>query len=59
MVEIEYNTPIEVTEDQYQRIVGRYRMVVAHRQDAEGRYWIKLWAMEFKGHLEKELNKPN
>ena len=58
-MEIKYNTPIEVTEEQYNRITKRFRMIVAHRRDDEGRYWIKLWVMKYKDQLEKELNKPN
>ena len=58
-MEIEYNTPIEVTEVQYKRIVGKFGMIVAHRVDDAGRYWIKLWAMEFKDKLEKELLKTD
>lgn len=55
-MKIKYNTPIEVTREQYRRITGKFKMIVAHRKDEEGRYWIKLWAMEFKEQLEKELS---
>jgi hypothetical protein len=55
MIEVEYDIPIEVTEKQYRRIIPRFRMIVAHRRDAEGRYWIKLWVMGYRDRLLKEL----
>ena len=57
MIELEYNTPVEVSQEQYRRVTGMFRMIVAHRQDQEGKYWIKLWAMEHRERVEKELNK--
>jgi hypothetical protein len=59
MIELKYNTPVEVSKEQYQSITNRYRMIVAHRKDDQGRYWIKLWAMEYRERLEKELNQSN
>ena len=59
MIKLEYNTPVEVTEQQHRRVTNRFRMIVAHRQDEAGKYWIKLWAMEYKAQVEKELNKPD
>lgn len=56
MVEILYDVPIEVTVEQYKRITdGRFGMIVAHRRDAEGRCWIKLWVMRYREMLEREL----
>ena len=55
-MEIKYDIPIEVTKKQYQRIIKKFSQIIAHRiDDDDGRYWIKLWAMEFKDELEKEL----
>ncbi|KKL03787.1 hypothetical protein LCGC14_2622620 [marine sediment metagenome] len=53
---IEYNKPVEVTRAQYQRL-SRWGMIVAHRVDDQGRYWVKLWVMRYKEELKKELNK--
>jgi len=53
---IQYDTPIEVTEEQYHRIVKPFGMIIAHRSH-EGRYYIKLWAMRYKKHLQHELDK--
>jgi len=57
MIELKYNTPVEVTREQYRRITNRFKMIVAHRRDDQGRYWIKLWVMEYKEAVERELNK--
>jgi len=53
---IEYDVPIEVTGEQRRRIARKFPMIVAHREDSEGRHWIKLWAMEYKEALQRELN---
>ena len=50
MKEIEYDTPIEVTRDQYYRIIGSLSGIVAHRTD-KGRYYVKLWMMRYKDTL--------
>ena len=56
-MEILYDVPIEVTQEQYKRITdGRFGMIVAHRRDHQS-FWIKLWVMSYKDALEKELNK--
>ena len=54
-MEIKYDTPIEVTLAQYRRVTVKFSQLIAHRKDKKGRYWIKLWAMEFKDELTKEL----
>ena len=54
-MEIKYDTPIKVTKEQYQKIIKKFSQIVAHRIDDDGRYFIKLWAMEFRDELEKEL----
>lgn len=59
MIELKYDTPVEVTREQYKRVRDRFKMIVAHRRDGEGKYWIKLWGMEYKDDVEKVLNKSN
>lgn len=54
-MEIKYDTPIEVTREQYRRIAVRFGQLIAHRKDKKGLYWIKLWDMRFKDELAKEL----
>ncbi len=56
-MEIKYDTPIEVTKEQYKRVTERFRQLIAHRIDRRGRHWVKLWAIGYKEELEKELNK--
>ena len=56
--EIKYDTPIEVTREQYQRVAVMFGQLIAHRKDKKGRYWIKLWDPRFKEELRKELSKP-
>ena len=53
-MEIKYDVPIEVTQEQYQRL-SRWGMIVAHRIDDQGRYWVKLWVMSYKDAMAKEL----
>ena len=55
-LDIRYDVPIEVTKKQYRRIVTRFGQLVAHRVDRKGRYFIKLWTMDYKEELKKELN---
>jgi hypothetical protein len=53
--EIEYDTPILVTKEQCLRIRKRFGQLIAWRRDYDGTYWVKLWAMEYKDELAKEL----
>lgn len=55
--DIKYDTPIEVTERQCNRIRKRFGMLIAWRKDQEGKFWIKLWHMGYKKELAKELSK--
>ena len=54
-MDIKYDAPIEVTKEQYDRIKIKFAGLVAHRVDSDGRYWIKLWHMKYRVHLENEL----
>lgn len=59
MIAVKYNTPIEVTEQQYSRIIVDYASLVAHRSE-DGKFFISWWAgpnaKQWKAHLEKFLN---
>lgn len=55
-MEIRYDVPIQVTRKQYRRIISRFGQLIAHRVDSKGRYWIKLWAMDYKDELKHELS---
>ena len=54
-MEIKYDTPIEVTREQYYRVIKKFAEIVAYRIDKQGKYWVKLWVMSFKEKLRKEL----
>lgn len=50
-MEIKYDTPINVTKEQYLKIVKKLRGVIAHRI-VDGQYQVKLWDMREKYTLE-------
>ena len=55
-MKIKYNTPIEITREQFNRVVPMFPMIVAHRIK-NGRYYIMLWVMSYKDALIRILNK--
>lgn len=40
---VEYNTPIEVTKNQYLKIARELSGICARRVDEKGKYWVSLW----------------
>lgn len=55
-MKIEYDTPIEVSEQQYNFLIHEFRGVVAgHR--SEGKYFIKVWYMRY-AHLVETYLEP-
>lgn len=54
-VVLKYNEPIEVTEKQYFFLTSMYSGLIVRRQE-EGKYFIKLWVMQFKTEIEHLLN---
>lgn len=55
---LEYDTPVEVTEKQYRAIMPKWNWVVCGREE-NGKYFIKLWVTKYRGHVQQilELNK--
>ena len=53
-MDIKYDTPIEVSKEQYKRLIIQFAGVIAHRNE-NGRYWIKIWLMRFKEKLQHAL----
>jgi len=51
---IQYDTPIEVTKDQYNTLMHKFSGVVAGREE-EGKYYIKVWLMQYAGLVAKVL----
>lgn len=51
-IEIKYDTPIEVTEKQYKRLMNECSGIVAGRQEG-GRFYIKVWAMRYVNYVRR------
>lgn len=49
-MELHYDMPIQVTENQYRRIMSELKGVCAGRVE-NGTYYIKLWLMSWKTNL--------
>ena len=55
MPEILYDTPIELTLEQYKKVLSSLpRGTYAHRTDG-GKYYVKLWSMSQKQKLQQIL----
>ena len=52
---MKYDTPVEITKEQYNYLKVNYAGIVAHKNE-DGRYWIKLWMMKYKDEIELFLN---
>jgi hypothetical protein len=56
---IELDKPIEVTSNQYKKIVSVFEGLIAHRYDSKlNKYYIKLWFGNYKNHLLNFLTDP-
>lgn len=53
-IEIKYDTPIEVSKEQYLLIINKFCGVVAHREH-EGKYYIKVWVMGYANKIKEIL----
>lgn len=53
-VKIEYDTPIEVSKEQYQVLSTQFCGIVAHREEG-GKYYIKVWVKGFIPQIEDFL----
>jgi hypothetical protein len=51
-MEIKYNTPIEVTEKQYRKLMTECAGIVAGRKE-NGKYYIKVWLMKYAGYVRR------
>ena len=49
-MDIKYDTPIEVSESQYKRLMTKCAGLIAGRQDGE-RFFIKVWFMEHVAYV--------
>lgn len=53
-MEIKYNIPFEVTETQYNKLMYDFSGVVAGRKK-DGKFYIKVWLMEYAKHIQQLL----
>lgn len=56
MVELHYDTPVEVTEKQYNLLMNKFSGIIAGRKE-DGKYYIKLWMKKYKLVIEEFINK--
>jgi hypothetical protein len=54
-MKIEYDTPIEVTKEQYHLVMTEASGIVAGRID-NGKYYIKVWMMSYANYVVKLLS---
>jgi hypothetical protein len=52
---IQYDTPIEVTKEQYTTLMNKFSGIVAGRED-KGKYYIKVWIMKYAKVIQTYLN---
>lgn len=48
---VEFDTPIEVTRYVCNKLKSKFSGVIAHRVDDEGNCWIKIWNMKYKNQV--------
>ncbi len=51
---IKYDTPIEVSEQQYKKISSEFGGIVATKKE-NGKYYIKVWVMKYAPYIEAIL----
>ena len=51
-MEIKYDTPIEVNEKQYRKLMNECAGIVAGREE-NGKYYIKLWFMKYADYVRR------
>ncbi len=52
-----YDTPIEVTEGQYNACMHQAKGIIAGRKDNEsGKYYIKIWITKYNSYITELIN---
>lgn len=60
MYNIQYDIPIEVTQEQYSFLKIEFVGALAHRYDKQNnKWWIKVWLMGYAPFIKKYLEKIN
>lgn len=54
-IEIKYDTPIEVTQKQYNAIMQNCEGIVSGREES-GKYYIKVWLTKYSNIVRKHLS---
>lgn len=54
MITIEYDKPIEVTKEQYNRVMRDCSGIVAGCEE-NGKYFVKCWLMKYVSYVEQCL----
>ena len=52
---LEYNKPIEVTENQYRVIMTQLAGICAGKEE-DGKFYIKLWMTKYKKNVQQVLD---
>lgn len=58
ITDLKYDASVEVSKEQYLMAKVKYAGIIAHRKE-NGKYYIKLWFMQYKDKLIKDLNENN
>lgn len=57
MIEVKYDTPVEVTKTQLNEMMRKFGGIIAGREDKEtGKCYIKLWITKYRKQVENYLN---
>ena len=54
-MDIKYDIPIEITKQQFIKIIPMFNGYIAWRKIKDGKYEIKLWFMKYKKELQNRL----
>lgn len=57
MIEVKYDTSIEVSEEEYIFITNKFRGTVAHRKSNDGKFFIKVWSKNVIPYIYDYLNR--
>lgn len=52
---LKYNTPIEVSKDNYIKLNNEWSGVCAFREE-DGRYFVMVWIMRYRNEISKIIN---
>jgi len=56
MKEVKYDTPIEVSEEEYRYLTSHFSGSIAHRKE-NGKFFIKVWYRSVFPYIQRYLNR--